>query len=72
MIRIYTTDPQNGVPRPISGFDAMRGKFVRGAHAFHMPDGVKLERLTVQRRDMHRAIDVLRSARVMFAPHVAG
>jgi hypothetical protein len=72
VIRIYTTEPGNGVPRPISGFDAMRGKFVRGAHAFHMPDGKKLERLTVQRRDMHRAIDVLRSARVKFAPHVAG
>jgi len=71
VIRIYTSDPANGMPRPISGFDAMRGKFVRGAHAFRMPDGKELHRLTVQRRDMNRAIDVLRSARVRFSPAAA-
>jgi hypothetical protein len=65
VIRVYSAD-QAGIPRAIGGFDAMQGQFVRGAHAFQTKGGSEIGGLTVQRRDMMRAIDVLRSAGVRF------
>jgi hypothetical protein len=72
VVRIYAADSVHGVPRAIGGFDALRGQFIRGAHGFQRPDGERLERLTVQRRDMLRAMEVLRSAGVKFRVAVAG
>jgi hypothetical protein len=66
VIRIYRTEPASGVPSPIGGFDALRGSFVRGAHAFRTPDGEEVRGLTVQRRDLQRAIEILRSAKIRF------
>lgn len=66
VIRIYAVDAGSGLPQPIGGFDALQGTFVRGAHAFQPRSGEELKGLTVQRRDMLRAIDVLRSARIRF------
>jgi hypothetical protein len=64
VIRIYSSDGI-GVPRAIGGFGEP-GTFVRGAHAFQRRSGGEIVGLTVQRRDMMRAIDVLRSAKVRF------
>lgn len=64
VVRIYSTDA-SGFPRAIGGFDALQRSFVRGAHAFER-NGQQIGRLTVQRRDMLRAIEVLRSAKVHF------
>lgn len=66
VIRIYRSEPASGVPAPIGGFDALRGSFVRGAHAFRTAGGEEIGGLTVQRRDMKRAIEILRSAKIRF------
>ena len=64
VIRIYAADAR-GV-REIGGFDALQGNFVRGAQAFQRRCGEEIGGLAVQRRDMKRVIEVLRSARVRF------
>ena len=59
VVRIFANEG-GGVPRAIGGFDAMRGAFIRGAHAFRTSEGREIASLTVQRRAMTRAIEVLR------------
>src|SRR5262245_27651688 len=66
VIRIYAIHPGSGLPQAIGGFDALQGTFVHGAHAFQARSGEELRGLTVQRRDMLRAIEVLRSAKIHF------
>lgn len=64
VIRIYAD--AKGWPQPISGLDVLQGTFTRGAHTFESKAGEEIRGLTVQRRDMMRAIEVLKSAKVRF------
>lgn len=65
VVRVYAAD-SGGMPRAIGGLDAMQEAFVRGAHAFRTSHGSEIAGLTVQRRDMMRSIEVLRSAKIRF------
>ena len=63
---IYADDDPSGVRRRIPPLAIREGKFCRGAQVFTHKDGKELRGLTVQRRDMQAAIDILRSVHTRF------
>jgi hypothetical protein len=56
----------NGMPAPIDAGLFKGARFIGGAHRIRMEDGGQLTGLTLQRRDLTAAIDILKSARITF------
>jgi hypothetical protein len=65
-VPIYVTDG-HGV-RPLDPFDLATGAFDRGALVFRRADGAEITGLSVQRRDMALAIDILKAVKARFEP----
>ena len=59
-VPIYTTH-SNGLPKELAHGEVMQGRFERGALLFRTVDGVEYHDLTVQRRDIARAIGALKA-----------
>ena len=60
-VPIYTTGA-NGLPRILRQPEVTQGCFEHGALLFRAVDGAEYPSLTVQRRDITRAIDALKAA----------
>lgn len=58
---IYTQQP-NGLPKELGHMEVVQGKFEHGALFFRSVDGIEYHHLTIQRRDITRAIEALRAA----------
>ena len=61
IVPIYTTQP-NGLPKEFSHVEVVQGRFEHGAIFFRAVDGAEYHQLTVQRRDINKAIDTLKAA----------
>src|SRR5712671_1855120 len=58
---IYTTQP-NGLPKELGHMEVVQGRFEHGAIFFRTVDGAEYHRLTIQRRDITKAIGALKAA----------
>ena len=61
IVPIYTMQ-RNGLPKMLAHLEVVQGRFEHGAIFFRTVDGVEYHQLTVQRRDISRAIDALNAA----------
>jgi hypothetical protein len=60
LVPIYTMQ-RNGLPKALSHMEVVQGRFEHGAIFFRAIDGAEYHQLTVQRRDITRAIDTLKA-----------
>ena len=66
LVPIYVKDEESGMPRELAPIELIQGRFSRGAHVFTAKNGRELRGLSVQRRDMLSALEILKSAHVSF------
>ena len=69
VVPIFAPAPDSGGPTRLSPFYLSEGTFSRGAQVFTSKSGNELRGLTVQRRDMHSAITILKSSEITFRRH---
>ena len=50
------------LPKELSHMEVVQGRFEHGAIFFRAVDGIEYHQLTVQRRNINRAIDALKAA----------
>jgi len=63
IVPIYTTQ-RNGLPKELGHVEVVQGRFEHGAIFFRAVDGGEYHQLTVQRRDITKAIDALKAAKL--------
>lgn len=62
---IYVEEPPESA-KELSPFDLLQGEFRHGAQVFRTHDGRELAGLTIERRDMLTAINLLQAAGIQF------
>jgi hypothetical protein len=60
VVPVYARNSTSGLPLEIPLADLVTGRFIRGAHRLVTETGVEYEGLTVQRRDIPTAIQLLK------------
>jgi hypothetical protein len=66
LVPVFTSDGQSAMPKAVDPRELLDGQFSRGAHVFTTSDGREVRGLTVQRRELNKAIEILRTAGVRF------
>ena len=61
IVPIYTLQ-RNGLPKVLAHMEVVQGRFEHGAIFFRAVDGAEYHQLTIQRRDIAKAIDTLKAA----------
>ena len=61
IVPIYTTQ-RNGLQKALGHMEVVQGRFEHGAIFFCAVDGTEYHQLTVQRRDIGRAVETLKAA----------
>jgi hypothetical protein len=60
IVPIYTLQP-NGLPKELGHMEVVQGRFEHGAIFFRAVDGTDYHQLTVQRRDITKATQMLKA-----------
>src|SRR5881394_790639 len=56
------TMQRNGLPKELAHMEVVQGRFEHGAIFFRTVDGTEYHQLTVQRRHISKALDILKAA----------